>query len=82
MVKRYNDVEIEAEETKKKISEAKKGKNTKSIIVTEIKTGIETKFNSIEDASRFYKIGRTSISNTLCGRHKTFKNKQYTAKYK
>ena len=86
-----------SEEHKRKIGEAQKGKivseetklktrgvnnpNAKSIIVTEIKTGIETKFNSIEDASRFYEIRRTSISNTLCGRSKTFKNKQYTAKY-
>lgn len=68
---------IRSEETKKKMGLAKQ----KNIIVTDIKTGIETKFNSINSAAEYFDIKRKNISEVLSGRNKTFKKKQYTARY-
>lgn len=67
----------QSEETRKKIGLAKQ----KKIIVTDIKTGIETKFNSINSAAEYFDIKRKNISEVLSGRNKTFKNKQHTARY-
>lgn len=80
---------IHSEETKDKMSEARKGKklginngNAKSIIVTELSTGIETRFNTITEAAGYYEISINAISKVLNNRLKTFKKKQYTVKYK
>ena len=77
-----------SEETKLKMSEANKGKtlginngNAKSIIVTELSTGIETRFNYILEAAEYYEISASAISGVLRGVIKTFKKKQYTARY-
>ncbi len=56
-------------------------KRIKSIIVTEIKTGIETRFDTLTEASKFYDVKITSICNVLSGLSKTFKKKQYIVKY-
>ena len=68
-----------SEETKKKIS--KNSAKSRPVIITDLSTNIETKFNSIRDAANFYNVVHQSISIILCGKNKTFKNKQYTAKY-
>ena len=83
-----------SEEHKRKIGESNKGKifseehkrkiaksNAKSIIVTELSTGIETKFDCVKFASEFYNISSPAISGVLRGITKTFKKKQYTARY-
>lgn len=77
-----------SEETKLKMSLAHKGKrigkdnpNSKAIIVTEIKTGIETRFNTIKEATELYGVLQPIISKVISGKSKTFKNKQYTARY-
>lgn len=73
-----------SEETKLKMSKQRSGKNNAratSIIVTEIKTGIETRFNYILEAAGYYEISDATISKVLRGLQKTFKKKQYTARY-
>lgn len=74
-----------SEETKQKISEAHKGRKNiyayKAVIVTELSTGIETRFDSITNAAKYYQIGITSLSDVLSGRRETFKNKQYIVHY-
>lgn len=79
---------IVSEETKRKMSEARKGKklginngNAKPIIVTELSTGIETRFNTLTEAARYYEISINVISKVLRGVTKTFKKKQYTSRY-
>lgn len=88
---------IVSEETKLKMSEAQKGKklseetklkmsginnhNAKSIIITELSTGIETRFNTLTEAAGYYEISINTISSVLKGAQKTFKKKQYTARY-
>lgn len=88
---------IVSEETKRKIGESNKGKivseetkekmrginnpSARSIIVTEIKTGIETRFDYILEAAGYYEISDSAISKVLIGKYKTFSKKQYTAKY-
>ena len=87
-----------SEESKRKMSEAHKGRvhsketklkmsginnhNARSIIVTELSTGKEIEFISIAEASLYYDCSTGIISNVLTNRLKTFKKKQYTAKYK
>ena len=71
-------------ETKLKMSKQRSGKNNAratSIIVTEIKTGIETRFDYILEAAGYYEIADATISKALRGLQKTFKKKQYTARY-
>jgi hypothetical protein len=88
---------IVSEETRRKLSESNKGRivseetkdkirgvnnpNAKSIIVTDIKTGIETKFGCIKEAAEYFDIKYKNISEVISGRSKTFKKKQYTARY-
>lgn len=43
-----------------------------------LRSGIETKFDYVKFASEFYNISSPAI---LKGRSKTFKKKQYTARY-
>lgn len=83
-----NTGRIRSEETKKKISEARKGKYTgkdngaaKSIIVTEIESGSEIRFDTVTQASIKYNIDVRSISKVITGVNKTFKNRQYIARY-
>lgn len=60
------------------------GKNNhkaKAIIVTEIKTGVETRFDTITEASKYFDTSQSTIGHVLRGNTKTFKNKQYTAIY-
>lgn len=75
---------IQSEETRLKISKANIGMNNpnaKSIIVTELSTGIETKFTYVKEAAEYFGINHCNISMVLIGKRKTFSKKQYTAKY-
>ena len=79
-----NKGRVHSEESKKKISEANKGSknpSAKPIIVTELSTGIETKFGCIKEAADYYNISRANISLVVSGKQKTFSKKQYIARY-
>lgn len=78
-----------SEETKKKMSKSRVGINTKDnhykarkIIVININNQEKLYFNSIIEASNYFKLSKNTISNNLAGRSKSFKNKQYYAEYK
>lgn len=87
---------IQTKETKKKISLANTGRKWtekqkhfflkrkptfKAVIVTNIETGIETKYNSLLEVEKDLKISKQQICNVLKKRCMTFKNKKFTARY-
>lgn len=79
-----NSGKTRSKETKLKMSTIRQGKDNpraRSIIVIEITTGIETYFDYINEAANFYNVSRTTIGDVLNGRSKTFKKKQYIARY-
>lgn len=53
----------------------------KVIIVTKIKTGVETRFDTVNEASKYFNVSRSSIYQVLSNKTKTFKKRQYTARY-
>ena len=53
----------------------------KPVIIIDLITKEEKEFDTIRLAANYYNIGYTSICDVLSGRRKTFKNKQYVAKY-
>jgi len=74
-------------ETRKKISENNKGRfgylnsNSTPIIVINMLTNEEIRFECISEAGRYYHVGRESISKACRGVIKTFYKRQYTAIY-
>lgn len=78
---------IHSEESKRKMSEHNKGRfghlnsNSTPIIVINISTNEEIRFECIMAAGRYYNIDRCSISKACRGVIKTFYKKQYTARY-
>ncbi len=79
-----NSKKIISQDTKNKLSEVmKKNKRaSKNIIVINIASKEERTFDSLKCAGEFYETSPAGISQVLRGNQSTFKNRQYTARYK